>query len=108
MPLMHIVLKNRMPHFLIKRNVSLVCGVESYGILEPYLCSERIKNLVKEAISMLIHNLVHGEDIVIFPEGTRNRTQQLLLPLKKGLYMFHKFLKNQLFQLQLRNMEENM
>lgn len=105
---MYIVLKNRMPHSLIKKECESGMWGGILRNIGTIFVQREDKKSCEEAISVLIHNLVHGEDVVIFPEGTRNRTQQLLLPLKKGLYMFHKFLKNRLFQLQLRNMEENM
>lgn len=83
-PLMHIVLKNRMPHFLIKKECESGMWGGILRNIGTIFVQRENKKSCEEAISMLIHNLVHGEDIVIFPEGTRNRTQQLLLPLKKG------------------------
>lgn len=83
-PLMHIVLKNRMPHFLIKKECESGMWGGILRNIGTIFVQRENKKSCEEAISMLIHNLVHGEDVVIFPEGTRNRTQQLLLPLKKG------------------------
>ena len=83
-PLMHIVLKNRMPHFLIKKECESGMWGGILRNIGTIFVQREDKKSCEEAISVLIHNLVHGEDVVIFPEGTRNRTQQLLLPLKKG------------------------
>ncbi len=46
-----------------------------------------------EALRTALALLKEGKAVVIFPEGTRNKTQQLLLPLKPGVYLLAKYSK---------------
>ena len=41
-----------------------------------------------KAVMTALHYLKNGEKISMFPEGTRNRTEEELLPLKGGAAMF--------------------
>lgn len=46
---------------------------------------EREKRTV-DPIAQMSDVLTGGESLIIFPEGTRNQTDQVLLPFKSGLY----------------------
>lgn len=83
-PLLYIVLRKRMLRFLAKQECQFSVGGGIQREIGTIFVKREDKKSCKTAISVIIHNLVHGGDIVIFPEGTRNRTEQLLLPFKKG------------------------
>ena len=62
-------------------------------VLIPYLLSAAYYLKVvrsKESFENAINLLKEEKSIGIFPEGTRNKTDQLLLPLRKGTTLLAK------------------
>lgn len=72
----------RVIHFFIKdvyTNSPLGPFFRSCGVLPVH-----VGKLHKDSFASAIELLEDGKSIGIFPEGTRNKTEKLLLPLQKG------------------------
>lgn len=78
------VLRGLSPRLLIKYEYR----GQLLGILLDYLGSVFVnresKVSGKQAQNVLIRTVLNGSNIFVFPEGTRNRTQEPLLPFKLG------------------------
>lgn len=83
-PLLYVVLKRRQPRLLVKEE----CEFSGYGEIIRKIgiifVKRESKTSRKMANSIMIHNVLRGQDVLIFPEGTRNKTSAALLPFKRG------------------------
>lgn len=82
--MLYFALKSRRPRLLVKEE----CEFSGYGeiIRKLGIIFVKRENKIsrKKANSTMIHNVLRGQDVLIFPEGTRNKTNATLLPFKRG------------------------
>ncbi len=83
-PLLYTILEDRYPRFLIKHEYEF----SKYGFIQRKIgtifVNRKSKESRKIASSTMIHHVINGEDVLLFPEGTRNRINESLLSFKRG------------------------
>lgn len=87
-PICYCVLNKIMARFLTKKELEYsILGnwMKSLGII---FLNREDKKSGKAAQNLMIQTILNGGNVLMFPEGTRNRTTQSLLPFKMGaVYM---------------------
>lgn len=87
-PMCYCILKNVRPRILTKREYEEKAIGKLMGRLGIIFLDREKKESGKRNQNLMIQTLVHGGNIMLFPEGTRNRTDKRLLPFKFGaVYM---------------------
>ena len=83
-PLAYITLNDRYARFLIKKEYELLKFRFIQKPLGTIYVNRNSKYSSKAAQTAMIETVLHGDNILIFPEGTRNRTEEVLLPFRYG------------------------
>ena len=55
-------------------------------VLNAVLIDRDVATRTADPIDAMAHALEHGDSLIVFPEGTRNTTDETLLPFKSGLH----------------------
>jgi 1-acyl-sn-glycerol-3-phosphate acyltransferase len=67
-------LRGRLKSFLIR------------NVFNAVLIDREKTDKTEDPIALMSDALTHGDSVIIFPEGTRNLTEERLLPFKSGIY----------------------
>lgn len=81
----------------LRRMTRPVAGADywGHGAIKQYLIHDVLRGVLIDRgtrtrtdnpLGPLIAALDDGDSLIVFPEGTRNTTEQIMLPLKSGLY----------------------
>lgn len=81
-PLLVALSTNRPVHFLAKKELFVGLQKPFFNLLGCIPVNRQIKD--NKAMITALNYLKRGSAIGIFPEGTRNKTEELLLPFKFG------------------------
>lgn len=83
-PIAYCLLGKNFARFLIKREYQFtLLGVIQKKLGTIYVGREYTSSC-KSSLIIMAQTVLNGESILIFPEGTRNRTSDVLLPFKYG------------------------
>lgn len=83
-PLAYLALGEKHACFLCKKEYELSKIYLLVGKLGTIYVNRNSKISARTAQKTMIQTLLHGGNVLIFPEGTRNKTEQILLPFRYG------------------------
>lgn len=83
-PLAYLALGGKHARFLCKKEYELSKLQATVQAIGTIFVNRSSKPSGKTARRTMIQTLLHGGNVLIFPEGTRNRTEQILLPFHYG------------------------
>lgn len=55
-------------------------------VIRAVLIDRNPKTRTEDPIEQMAHVIRHGDSLIVFPEGTRNTTEETLLPFKSGIF----------------------
>jgi 1-acyl-sn-glycerol-3-phosphate acyltransferase len=79
---------NRRTHFLAKNDCTewkIAKGIASFGVIFVDRSAEADKSKIKNQVAAFLNQ---GRTLALFPEGTRNKTDKLLIDFKMGAVSF--------------------
>ena len=83
-PLAYLALGGKHARFLCKKEYELSKLQATVQAIGTIFVNRSSKASSKTARRTMIQTLLHGGNVLIFPEGTRNKTEQILLPFRYG------------------------
>lgn len=83
-PLVYLALDGKHARFLCKKEYELSKLQATVQAIGTIFVNRSSKSSSKTARRTMIQTLLHGGNVLIFPEGTRNKTEQILLPFRYG------------------------
>lgn len=83
-PLAYLALGGKHARFLCKKEYELSKLQAIVQAIGTVFVNRSSKQSGKTARRTMIQTLLHGGNVLIFPEGTRNKTEQILLPFRYG------------------------
>ena len=83
-PLAYLALGGKHARFLCKKEYELSKLQATVQAIGTIFVNRSSKPSSKTARRTMIQTLLHGGNVLIFPEGTRNKTEQVLLPFRYG------------------------
>lgn len=83
-PLAYLALGGKHARFLCKKEYELSKLQATVQAIGTIFVNRSSKPSGKTARRTMIQTLLHGGNVLIFPEGTRNKTEQILLPFHYG------------------------
>ncbi len=83
-PLVYLALGGKHARFLCKKEYELSKLQATVQGIGTIFVNRSSKTSSKTARRTMIQTLLHGGNVLIFPEGTRNKTEQILLPFRYG------------------------
>ena len=83
-PIMYLALRDNYARFLSKQEYEMSKFRFLQKPLGTIYVNRESKNSSRTARTSMIEALLHGANVLIFPEGTRNRTSEMLLPFRFG------------------------
>lgn len=83
-PLAYLALGGKHARFLCKKEYQLSKLQKTVQAIGTIFVNRSSKPSAKTARRTMIQTLLHDGNVLIFPEGTRNKTEQVLLPFRYG------------------------
>ena len=83
-PLAYLALGGKHARFLCKKEYELSKLQATVQAIGTIFVNRSSKASGKTARRTMIQTLLHGGNVLIFPEGTRNKTEQIMLPFRYG------------------------
>lgn len=83
-PIMYLALRDNYAQFLSKQEYEMSKFRFLQKPLGTIYVNRESKHSSRTARTSMIEALLHGANVLIFPEGTRNRTSEMLLPFRFG------------------------
>ena len=83
-PIAYCLLNKKYARFLIKRNYQFTALGTVLSKLGTIWLGREYPLSRKNSLLIMIQTVLNGDSVLIFPEGTRNRTSAPLLPFRKG------------------------
>jgi len=83
-PICYYVLNLKSPRLLIKHEYKGTVTGKLLSYMGSVFVNRESKTSGRQAQNLLIRTILNGGNVLIFPEGTRNRTDKILLPFRYG------------------------